>query len=60
VWVRVSTVLVYNLLIIGPEGIEVGELSLHELLYNLLVHQNERLFGEVVLRVLQQFSESDA
>ena len=59
-WVRVSTVLVYNLLIIGPEGIEVGELCLHELLYNLLVHQNERLFGEVVLRVLQQFSESDA
>lgn len=51
--------LVDNLLVVGPEGVEVGELSLHELLDHCLIPQDEGLLGKAVLRVLQQLSEGD-
>ena len=51
--------LVDNLLVVSPEGVEVGELRLHELLDHGLIAQDEGLLREAVLRVLQQLSEGD-
>lgn len=51
--------LVDNLLVVSPEGVEVGELRLHELLDHCLIPQDEWLLCEAVLRILQQLSEGD-
>lgn len=54
------SVLVHDLLVIGPEGVKVGELRLHELLDHGLVAEDEGFLREVVLRVLQKLSEGNA
>ena len=45
--------LVDDLLVVSPEGVEVGELRLHELLDHGLIPQDKGLLREAVLGVLQ-------
>jgi hypothetical protein len=52
--------LVDDLLVVSPEGVEVGELRLHQLLDHGLIPQHEGLLREAILGVLQQLSEGDA
>jgi len=52
--------LVDDLLVVSPEGVEVGELRLHQLLDHGLIPQDKGLLREAVLGVLQQLSEGDA